>query len=144
MDLFSLGQTLTYKNSNLNNTRKCVEFKKCIDCDRFNNKNRHPRHDLLQACGGYSVCPVWIRLTVNLKSHPRESFRINARWSNKYDTHKSTINKISLELRTWSWFHTNHIQTAKNNNFSINNQRNKNNFYWFNYSSRYQEKNVKN
>ena len=98
-------------------------------------KNRHPRHKQSQACGGSrSICPVWIRLTVNFQSHPRISFSINEHWSNKYDTHKSIIIKIGLEWRTWRWFHTNHTKTPNNNTWWINNQRNKNKLYRFNCS----------
>ena len=46
-------------------------------------------------------------------THPRTSFRINWHWYNKYDTHKSTINKIRLERRTWKMFYTKQINQLK-------------------------------
>ena len=89
----------------VNNFRNCLESNKCIDDDRWNNKNRHPRQDLPQTYRVikyvYLVC---IRPTGNLLTHPTTSFRINERWSNKYDTHKSKINKIRLKWRTWRIF----------------------------------------
>ena len=73
-----LGPTLTYTTSNLNNQRNYLEANKCTDYNKCNQKHRHLRHKLSQACmGRKSVCIVWIWLTGNLKSHPRTSFRIN-------------------------------------------------------------------
>ena len=58
------------KMSNLSNF---LESKQCIDWNRCNHKNRHPRHDLPQTCGGSkSVCTVWIHPTENFESHPRK------------------------------------------------------------------------
>ena len=93
-----LYPALTYTTVNLNHLINCLEANKCIDDNRFNNKNQPPHHNLPQTCRGRggSVCPVWIRPTENFQLHPRTSFRINEHWSNKYNTHKSTINKISL------------------------------------------------
>ena len=69
------------------------------------SQNRHPFHDLPQPCGGIkAVYPVWIWPTANFLTQPRTSFRINEHWSNKYVTENSTINKISLEQRTWRIF----------------------------------------
>ena len=100
-----LGATLTYTTPKLNNLRKLPESNQCIDGNRRNNKKRHPRYGLPQTWGGRkSICPVWIRPTENLQAHPRKSFRINERWSNKYDTYKSTINKRRLGRRTWRIF----------------------------------------
>ena len=66
----------------------------------------HPRHDLPQNLEGRkSVCPVWIGPTDNFLTHLRKIFRVNERWSNKWDTHKSTINKRSLERITWRIFY---------------------------------------
>ena len=101
-----LGSTLTYTTSNLNKLRKRIEANQCFDGNRKNYKTRNPWHKLPKTCGGSkSVCLVWIRTTENLKSHPRTSFWMNERWSNKYDTHKSTINKRRLERRTWRRFY---------------------------------------
>ena len=100
-DLFPFDPTLTYKTAKLKNLRNCVESNTFIYCDRCNHKHRHLLLNLPQACRGRKyVCPVWIRPTENLQSHPRTSFRINERWSSKYDTHKSKMNKIRLEQRT--------------------------------------------
>ena len=87
---------------NLSNSLESNNF---IDDDRFNHKNRQPCHNLPQTCAGSkSVCQVWIRPTDNFLAQPRTSFRINELWSNKNDTPKSTINKRSLERRTWRMF----------------------------------------
>ena len=68
-------------------------------------KNWNPLHKLPQTCGGRKyICPVWIWCTDNLLSHLRTSFRINNIWPNKYDTHKSTINKRRLEQISWRIF----------------------------------------
>ena len=48
-----------------------------------------------------SVCLFWIHPTGNLLTHPGISFSTNELWSNKYDIHKSKINKNSLEWITW-------------------------------------------
>ena len=40
---------------------------------------------------------------------PEESFRINERWYNKYDTHKSIINKRRIDQRTWRRFYIKQI-----------------------------------
>ena len=65
-------------------------------------KKRCSRHDLPQICKGSKyVCPVWIRPTDNLITRPRTSLSINKWWSIKYDTHTSTINKRTLERRSW-------------------------------------------
>ena len=93
-EFVALGQTLTYTTSNFNNLRNWLEIKQYIDGNMCNYKNQHPHHDLAKTCGARKcVCPVYIRPTDNLKSHPRKSFRINERWYNKYDIHKSTIDK---------------------------------------------------
>ena len=85
--------------------KDCLEANQYIDDNRWNHKDWHPRYDLQQTCVGRKyLCPVLIRLTDNLLSHLRKSFRINERWSNKYATHKSKINKIRLEQRTWRVF----------------------------------------
>ena len=98
----SLVKTHTYTTSNLNNLRKCLKDNWYIGDNMCNHKNRHPCHNLPQACRGRkSAWPVWIRTTDNLLSHLSTSFRINVRWSNTYYTHKSTINKIWLEQITW-------------------------------------------
>ena len=103
-------------------------------------KNRHPCHNLPQDCRGSKyVFPVWIRPTENLQSHPRTSFRINEHWYNKYDTHKSTINKISLERRPRRRFYIKQNKTPKNNTWWINNWINNNNLYRFNCSFRNEE-----
>ena len=74
----TLGYTLTYTTSKLNNLRNCIEANKCIDGDRLNHKNQHPSHYLTQTCRGSKyVFMVLIRTTDNLKSHPRIIFRIN-------------------------------------------------------------------
>ena len=87
---------LPKNHQNKSNLKNCLESNQCIDGNRWNHKNRHPRHDLPQSCGGVkSVCPVWIWPTENLQSRLRESFRINEHWYNKYDTHNFKINKIS-------------------------------------------------
>ena len=96
-----LRPTLTYTNSNLKNLINWIEDNKFIDYERWNHKNRHPRHNLPKTCGGSkSVCPVWIHSTENLLTHLRTSFRINERWYNKYYTHRSIINKRRLVQRT--------------------------------------------
>ena len=69
--------------------------------------------------------------TDDLKSHPRKSFRINERLSNKYYAHKSEINKIGLERRTWWIFYIKQTKTPKNNNWWINYPRHINNLHWF-------------
>ena len=74
----------------MSNLRNLLEANQYIDCNRCNHKNRHPRHNLPKTYGGRKpVCPVWIYPTEHFLSHPRTSFRINERLSNKYDTHKS-------------------------------------------------------
>ena len=47
---------------------------------------------------------IWIWLTENLITHPRKSFIINELWSSKWNEHKSEINKIRLDRRTWRRF----------------------------------------
>ena len=87
--------------------RKYLEVNKCIYGNRWNKKNRKPRHNLPETCGGRkSVCLVWIRLTDIFLTHTRTTFWINEFWSNKYDTYKSTVNKVWLEKRTWRRFWT--------------------------------------
>ena len=82
----------------MNNLRKWLESNQCIDGNRCNHKNWHPWHDLPKLCRGENfVCPVWIWTTEYLLSHPRTSFSINERWYNRYNTHRSTINKRRLE-----------------------------------------------
>ena len=109
-----LGTTLTYTTANLKKLRNCLESNQCIDDTRFNHKKRHPCHDLPQTCGGRkSVCPVWIRPTENLQSHPMTSFRINERRSNKYDPRKSTVNKRGTERITWRTFYIKHTKTQR-------------------------------
>ena len=51
------------------------------------------------------VCPVWIRPTGNFLTHLMTTLRINECGYNKYNTHKSKINKIRLEQRTWWLFY---------------------------------------
>ena len=76
------------------NLRNCFEANQCNDGNMWNHKNCNPCHDLTQTRRERkSLCPVWIRPTDNLQSHPRTSFRINICWSDKYDTHKSKIKK---------------------------------------------------
>ena len=97
---------------------------------------RSAPYDLLQICGGSKyVCPFWICPIDNLISQLRTSFSINEILSNKYDTHRSTINKRSIERITWRRFYTNQTKTPKNNNWWINNLINNNNWYRFNCSS---------
>ena len=68
-------------------------------------KNWHPPHDLPQTYRGIkSTCPVCIQPTDNFLTHSRTSLRINERWSNKYDTKNSTINKRRFEQRNWRIF----------------------------------------
>ena len=94
-DFVPLGPTLIHKTSNLNNLRNFLEANTFIDVNRWNHKNRHPHHDLTQTYReSKSICPVRIRPSENFKSHLRKCFSINEHWSNKYDTHKSSINKI--------------------------------------------------
>ena len=82
-----------------------LEANQCIDNDRWNHKKWHPCHDLPQTCRGRKyICPVWIRPTEDFLTHLRKNFRVNKLWYNKYDTHKSTINKRRLEQRTWRRF----------------------------------------
>ena len=93
----ALWLTLTYTTSNLNKLRNWLESNQYIYGERLNHSNRHPRNKLPQTCRwSKSVCPGLIRPTENLKSHLGTIFSINERWSNKYDTHKLTINEISL------------------------------------------------
>ena len=51
-DFVTLGTTLTYTTSNLNNPRNCLEDNQCIDGNRRNHRNRHPQYNLLQVCRG--------------------------------------------------------------------------------------------
>ena len=68
--------------------------------------NQHPRHHNLQTCGGIKyIFPVCIKNTVNFKSHPRTSFRINEHWSIILNIHKSKINTIRLVQITWRIFY---------------------------------------
>ena len=127
-DFVPLGTTLTYTTTNLKNLSKCLEFNQCIDCDRCNHKNSNPCHDLPQSCRGM----VWIWPTANFKSHPRTSFRINEGWYNKYDAHKSTINKLRFEQRNLRRFYIKKTKTPNNNIWWINNPRNIINLYRFN------------
>ena len=65
-------------------------------------KKRYLCHNLPQAFRRRKYeCLVLICPTDILQSHPRISFSINELWSNKYDTHRSKINKRRLELITW-------------------------------------------
>ena len=96
------------------NLSNYLEANKCIDDNRWNKKNRHPCHELPKTCGGRkSVYLVWIRPTDNLVTHPRRIFRINECQSNRYDTYKPGINKISLGWRTWWIFYTKKINKSK-------------------------------
>ena len=100
-----LGPTLTYTTEKLKNLRNFLESNKCIHDNMCHHKNCNPRHDLPQTFGGRkSVCLVWLQPTENLQSHPRTSFRINERYSDKHDTQKSTINKIRLEKSLEGYF----------------------------------------
>ena len=68
-------------------------------------KNRHLLHDLPQTFGGIKyVCQFWIRPTDNFLTHQRTSFRTNERWYNKYNTHKSTINKKGFNKELEGYF----------------------------------------
>ena len=135
-EFLPLGPTFTYTISNLNNLSKFSEANICIYGNRFNNKYQHPHHELTQSCRGskYS-CPFWISPTDNLQYHPSTNFSINEHWSNKNDTHKSTINKMTLEQRNWWIFYINKNKNLKTNNWWMKNPRNNNNLYWFTYSS---------
>ena len=80
---------LIYK-SPVTNLINYLEYNQCINDEKWNHKNCHPLHDLTQTCSGRkSVRLLWIQPTENFLTHPRTSFRIIERWSNKYDTHKS-------------------------------------------------------
>ena len=75
--------------------------------NKWNNKNRHPCHDIPQTCGGSkSVCMVWIHPNANFLTHTTTTLSINEPWSNRYDTQKSKINKRRPEKGTWSMFKT--------------------------------------
>ena len=90
----------------MSNLRNCLKYNQFIDCAVWNHKKWHPRYDLPQTCGGSkSVCPISIRPTEKLQSQTRKIFRINEHWSNKYNTHYSTINKGRLEQRSWKIFY---------------------------------------
>ena len=96
-DFVTLGKTLTYTTSNLNNLSNCLESNQCIDGNRCNNKNWHPRHGLPQTCGGRKfVCQVWMRPTDNFQKH--------SLWSNKYYTHKSKSTKEGLKKELGGYF----------------------------------------
>ena len=115
-----LRPTLIYTTSKWNNLNNLLESNQCIGFDMFNHKNWYPFHDLPQSWGGIkSICPFWISSTWNFRSYPSTRFSINELLSNKYDTHKSTINKISLEKRTWSWIHIKHTKNYKEK-YSVN------------------------
>ena len=110
-----LGQKLTYKISNLNNLKVCLESNQLIDVNRCNIKNQHHHHDLTRACrGGKYVCLVRIRTTDKFQSNPSTSFRINELESNKHDADKSTIKKIRLKQRAWRMFYSKQNKTPKN------------------------------
>ena len=69
-------------------------------------KNRHPHHDLTQTCmGSKYICPVLIYPTENFLTHPKKSFRINERWTSKWKTQMSTMNRRRLKQRTWMIFY---------------------------------------
>ena len=112
----TLGTTLAYITSNLDHLRNCLEANQCIDGNRWNHKNLHPLHNLPQTCGGSKyVYMVFIHPTDNFPSHTMKIFRINERWSDKYDAHKSKINKRYPEQRTWRVFYINKTKTPKSN-----------------------------
>ena len=67
-----------------------------------------------------SICTVWIRPTEHFITHPNTSFGINGLWYNKYDTHKSKINKRILEQITWRMFYIK--QSNKLKRTSLNTQ----------------------
>ena len=118
----------------LSKWKNCLESNQCIDYNKWNHKNRHLFRNLLQTCAGSkSICPVWIRPTENLLPHPRTSFSINELWSNKYDTHKSTIKKNKDGTKT-----SKKIYEPKKN-WWTNNRINRKNLYRFNCSLRNEE-----
>ena len=94
--------TPTYTTINLNNLKKFLEANQCIDYDRCNKKISTLTMTFYNTTGEANpYIRFGIRTTGGLISHPRTSFRINVCWYNKYDTQKSTINKIWLEWITW-------------------------------------------
>ena len=67
-DFVSLGDTITYTTSNLNNLRNFIGSNQCIYCDSWYHKNWNPRHNLPQNCRGRkSVCPFWVQTTDNFQ-----------------------------------------------------------------------------
>ena len=81
-----LVSTLTYTTSNLNNVINYFESNQYIYRYSCNHKNRHPCHDLRQACGGNkSACLVWIRST---------DFFYHTQGHVSYSMHTDTINMI--------------------------------------------------
>ena len=92
--LMPLWQTLTYTTENLKNLNIFLGSNQCIDWFGWNHITVILATTFHKSVGGSkSVCLVCIRPTDNFQSHPRTSFSINEVWSNKYDTHKSRINK---------------------------------------------------
>ena len=93
-NLFSLAPHLYKQLKAWRNWDYLLGANQYIDDDIWNHKNRHPRHDLTQTCR--------VTKTFLIKSIKR--FKINECLSNKYDTHKSTINKRRLERINWGYF----------------------------------------
>ena len=80
----------------------------------MNHKNWHPIHNLPQTCGrSESVCLVWIWPTEHFLTRLRTSFSINKLLSNRYDSHKSTINRKRIEQKTWWIFYSKKINQLK-------------------------------
>ena len=92
----TLVPTPIYTTSNLKNLRNWLQSNQCIYEDRW-KKNPAPLLWNSTKLRGKQIC-MSILYTAHWKFtiKPRKSFRINELWSNKYDTHKSTINKILL------------------------------------------------
>ena len=100
--MYPLGRYLSTKLQTWRIWDDWHEASQYIDDDKWNSQKWHPIHGLPQTCGGSKyICPVWIRPTANFLTHLRTSFSINKHWSSKWNTHKSTKNKIRLEQITW-------------------------------------------
>ena len=102
----TLGTTFTYTTANVKNLERFPWSQSIYWRRQVELQNRHPQRNLPQTYGGSkSVCLFWIRPTEHFLTHLRKSFSINVRRYNKYDTHKSKMNKIRLERRTWRIFY---------------------------------------
>ena len=67
INLCHVYKTIAKNPPKMSNLSNCLKANQYIDCDMFNHKNRHTRHNLPQTCWGIkSPYPVCIRPIDNL------------------------------------------------------------------------------